>query len=94
VDGVRQQFTEKERDVETGLGYFGAKYLASSQGRFTSPDVSVLPRKVRIENFLTAFLQLQAQAPMADIDMDEGCLSCGKLVFFNETRCERGLTFG
>jgi RHS repeat-associated protein len=37
-DGVRQQFTQKERDVETGLDYFGARYLASTQGRFTSAD--------------------------------------------------------
>jgi RHS repeat-associated protein len=36
-DGVRQQFTEKERDTETGLDYFGARYFASTQGRFTSP---------------------------------------------------------
>ena len=37
-DGVRQQFTGKERDGETGLDYFGARYYSSSQGRFTSPD--------------------------------------------------------
>ena len=38
-DGVRQQFTSKERDVETGLDYFEARYYSSSQGRFTSPDL-------------------------------------------------------
>jgi RHS repeat-associated protein len=37
-DGVRQQFTQKERDVETGLDYFLARYYSSAQGRFTSPD--------------------------------------------------------
>jgi RHS repeat-associated protein len=37
-DGVRQQFTSKERDVETGLDYFGARYYSGAQGRFTSPD--------------------------------------------------------
>ena len=30
--------TQKERDVETGLDYFEARYYASTQGRFTSPD--------------------------------------------------------
>lgn len=30
--------TSKERDNETGLDYFGARYYASVQGRFTSPD--------------------------------------------------------
>jgi RHS repeat-associated protein len=38
TDSVRQKFTEKERDNETGLDYFGARYYASTQGRFTSPD--------------------------------------------------------
>ena len=32
------QFTSKERDAETGLDYFGARYMSSAQGRFTSPD--------------------------------------------------------
>lgn len=37
-DGVRQQFTSKERDNETGLDYFGARYYSSVQGRFTGVD--------------------------------------------------------
>ena len=36
--GVTQLFTGKERDAETGLDYFGARYMSSAQGRFTSPD--------------------------------------------------------
>src|SRR6185437_21656 len=31
-------FTGKERDTETGLDYFGARFYASSMGRFLSPD--------------------------------------------------------
>jgi RHS repeat-associated protein len=30
--------TQKERDLETGLDYFGARYYGSTQGRFTSVD--------------------------------------------------------
>ncbi|MGH9969968.1 MAG: RHS repeat-associated core domain-containing protein [Pyrinomonadaceae bacterium] len=30
--------TQKERDSETGLDYFLARYYSSTQGRFTSPD--------------------------------------------------------
>jgi RHS repeat-associated protein len=30
--------TGKERDNETGLDYFGARYLSAAQGRWTSPD--------------------------------------------------------
>jgi RHS repeat-associated protein len=37
-DGLRMQLTSKERDVETGLDYFGARYYSSTQGRFTNPD--------------------------------------------------------
>ncbi|QQS48006.1 MAG: RHS repeat-associated core domain-containing protein [Acidobacteriota bacterium] len=37
-DGVRQRFGSKERDNETGLDYFLARYHSSLQGRFTSPD--------------------------------------------------------
>jgi RHS repeat-associated protein len=37
-DAVRQKFTQKERDNETGLDYFLARYYSSIQGRFTSPD--------------------------------------------------------
>jgi RHS repeat-associated protein len=37
-DVVRQKFTLKERDNETGLDYFGARYYSSTQGRFTSVD--------------------------------------------------------
>jgi RHS repeat-associated protein len=32
------RFTGKERDVETGLDYFGARYYASRTGRFTTVD--------------------------------------------------------
>jgi RHS repeat-associated protein len=34
----RLKFTGKERDAETGLDYFGARYFSGAQGRFTSPD--------------------------------------------------------
>jgi RHS repeat-associated protein len=37
-DGVRQQFTQKERDFETSLDYFGSRYYSSIQGRYTSVD--------------------------------------------------------
>src|SRR6185437_2298165 len=37
-DFVNQKFTGKERDQETGLDYFGARYYGSALGRFTSVD--------------------------------------------------------
>jgi RHS repeat-associated protein len=38
TDGETHKFTGKERDVETGLDYFGARYYHSGHGRFMSPD--------------------------------------------------------
>jgi RHS repeat-associated protein len=35
---LTHRFTGKERDTETTLDYFGARYLSSAQGRWTSPD--------------------------------------------------------
>ncbi|MFZ5927626.1 MAG: RHS repeat domain-containing protein [Acidobacteriota bacterium] len=34
----RVKFTGKERDAESGLDYFVARYYSAAQGRFTSPD--------------------------------------------------------
>ena len=36
----KPRFTGKERDAESGNDYFGARYYASSMGRFMSPDWS------------------------------------------------------
>jgi len=47
-DDVRQKFTSKERDNETGLDYFGARYYSSTQGRFSGTD----PIPVTKESFL------------------------------------------
>jgi RHS repeat-associated protein len=38
ADSTRQKFTGKERDSETGLDYFHARYYSNIQGRFTSVD--------------------------------------------------------
>jgi RHS repeat-associated protein len=51
--GARGRFTGKERDSETGLDYFGARYMSAAQGRFTSPDWSATPVPIpyaQIEN--------------------------------------------
>ena len=36
------KFTSKKRDNETGLDYFGARYMSAPLGRFMSPDPSML----------------------------------------------------
>ena len=40
------KFTGKERDSESGLDYFGARYYSSSMGRWMSPDWADKPEAV------------------------------------------------
>ena len=44
-EGRSSRSTGKERDAETGLDYFGARYFSGAQGRFTSPDPLSASRK-------------------------------------------------
>jgi len=41
LERVRSRYTGKERDSESGNDYFGARYYASSMGRWMSPDDSL-----------------------------------------------------
>lgn len=50
ADSTLQKFTQKERDAESGLDYFGARYYSSPQGRFTSVD----PHNIILEAQATA----------------------------------------
>ncbi len=43
---TEHHFTGKERDVESGNDYFGARYYSSAMGRFMSPDWSAKVKPV------------------------------------------------
>jgi RHS repeat-associated protein len=45
---LQSRSTGKERDTETGLDYFGARYYGSNMGRFTSPD----PKNLALRHLL------------------------------------------
>ncbi len=49
-DTASQKFTGKERDTESGLDYFGARFYGSALGRFTSPDWSATPQPIPYAN--------------------------------------------
>jgi RHS repeat-associated protein len=52
-DPTEHHFTGKERDAESGNDYFGARYYASTMGRFLSPDWSAKAEPVpyaKLEN--------------------------------------------
>jgi RHS repeat-associated protein len=42
---IANRFTAKERDAETGLDYFGARYFSGAMGRFTSPDPILITKE-------------------------------------------------
>lgn len=46
ASNLMNQNSSKERDAETGLDYFLARYYSGAQGRFTSPDWSSRPAPI------------------------------------------------
>src|ERR1043165_9356877 len=56
ADNLRQKFTQKERDIETGLDYFLARYYSATQGRFTSVDPYNPILRSKDASVLTAYL--------------------------------------
>ena len=68
------QFTGKERDTESGLDYFGARYYASNAGRWMLPDWSSVPEAVPYANLnLPATLNLYTYVgnnPITGRDVD------------------------
>jgi RHS repeat-associated protein len=51
ADATEQHFTGKDRDVESGLDYFYARYYSSVLGRFMTPDWSGAPAAVPYASF-------------------------------------------
>ena len=70
-DQVNQKFTGKERDAESGLDYFGARYYGSALGRWTSPDMLNLTerRLINPSNTLNKYVY-GANNPLKFIDSD------------------------
>ena len=63
-------FTGKERDSESGLDYFGARYDSSSIGRFVSPDpVEITPGRLRDPQQLNLYSYVRNN-PLRFVDPD------------------------
>jgi RHS repeat-associated protein len=45
-DSNHYKFTGKERDAETGLDYFGARYYSNTLGRWLTPDWAAKPAAI------------------------------------------------
>jgi RHS repeat-associated protein len=71
-----QHFTGKERDSESGNDYFGARYYASSMGRFLSPDpVIVTPDRLKDPQQLNLYAYVRNN-PLSLIDPTGEILEC------------------
>jgi RHS repeat-associated protein len=73
-DATEHHFNGKERDTESGLDYFGARYYGSSMGRFMSPDWSAKQEPVpslKLDNPQTLNLYSYVQNnPLSQRDFD------------------------
>src|ERR1035438_4023460 len=68
--------TGKERDSESGNDYFGARYYASSMGRFLSPDdVIITPERLTNPQQLNLYAYV-ANNPLRFIDPTGEILQC------------------
>jgi RHS repeat-associated protein len=71
------KFTGKERDAESGLDNFGARYYASNMGRFMSPDWSEAPDPIPYANIANPqslnLYSYGANNPLSNIDDDGHC---------------------
>jgi RHS repeat-associated protein len=84
-----QHYTGKERDTESGLDYFGARYYGSNMGRFMSPDkpVDQHPEDPQSWNLYTYV----RNNPLSSIDQD-GNYDCGQMTADQCTQFGNNLT--
>lgn len=87
---VTQKFTGKERDAETGLDYFGARYLSGVQGRWTSPDEPFADQHPEDPQSWNLYAYVRNN-PLAHIDPSgEACFALNKGSAF----CGRAAEYG
>jgi RHS repeat-associated protein len=90
---TEHHFTGKERDAESGLDYFGARYYGSNMGRFMSPDWSAKQEPVpysKLDNPQSLNLYAyEFNNPLGGVDADgHGCGGPG------EAACPTGQQIG
>lgn len=66
----RFKFTGKERDSESGLDYFGARYYASSMGRFMSADPKQISKQRMVDPQQWNMYSYTRNNPLNAVDPD------------------------
>jgi RHS repeat-associated protein len=78
ADSTKQKFTQKERDNESGLDYFLARYYSSAQGRFTSVD-PITMKKMRLIDPQRSNLYIYARNnPLVYVDANGADITLAK----------------
>ncbi|HZL26960.1 MAG TPA: RHS repeat-associated core domain-containing protein [Acidobacteriaceae bacterium] len=82
LNRIWPRYTGKERDAESGLDYFGARYYASNMGRWMSPDWAESPEAVPYAKLANPqSLNLYGYAlnnPLSKSDPDGHCVVDGE----------------
>ena len=88
--GTRMMFTGKERDGETGLDYFGARYLSGVQGRWTSADLPLADQHIEDPQSWNMFAYVRNN-PFAHVDPNgKACSALNN----NSGYCQRAELYG
>jgi RHS repeat-associated protein len=89
LNRIGSRCTGKERDTETGLDYFGARYFSSNSGRWVSPDWSATFAPVPYAKLdHPQSLNLYAYVgnnPLTTVDADGHHLTCNP----SESSCQK-----
>ena len=75
VDYTENHFTDKKRDQESGLDYFGARFYSSTQSRFTSPDPSMKGAVLEVPQTWNKY-SYTYNNPLSRADPDGRCPIC------------------
>jgi len=88
---VRSRCTGKERDQESGNDYFGARYYASSMGRWLSPDESLDGAIMELPQTWNKY-SYEYNRPLYGTDPDGRCPPCIGAIIGGVI--EGGISFG
>ena len=75
ISGTSQKFSGKERDAETTLDSFGARYHSSTQGRWTSVDPTLQSALLEHPGSWNRYTYVYNQ-PLTIVDPDGQCPAC------------------
>lgn len=83
---TEHHFTGKERDLESGLDYFEARYYSSGMGRFMSPDWASDPTAVPYATYANPqslnLYNYMRNNPLGGVDPDGHCCDWSDVVNF------------